>query len=78
MHYIIKFVETGETIYKLSEQEELNCNIEELNRRGIYKYQIHKNKIPYIEFLKQINGMHMSPISLEVYFANSDVYLDKE
>lgn len=77
MHYIIQFIETGETKYKLSEQQELDCNIEALNRRGIHKYQIRKNEISCAEFLKQTNGMHLSPLALQIYFAKSEMYLEK-
>lgn len=78
MYYIIKYIETGETRYKLSELQDLDCNIKELNSIGVHKYQIRKNEIPYVEFLKQINGIHLSPLSLEMYFASSDVYSCKE
>ena len=76
MYYIIQYTEHGEIKYKLSEEHKLDYDITDLNNRGINNYQIRKNNIPYAEFLKQVNGIHMSSLALDIYFANSEACLN--
>ena len=77
MHYIIKYTEQENIMYKRIEKTEntiteLQTTINNLKSREIHDYEIRCNKISFTEFCdQQCNGFSLSTLAHDIYFADS-------